>query len=506
LNDAQAPVLVTHLDIAERLPGNQSQVVALDVDGTQIAGLPFEAPPCSATAGDLAYVIYTSGSTGQPKGVEIAHRSLLNLVYWHQHTFAVEPFDRATQLAGIGFDAAVWEVWPYLAAGASVHLPDEDTRIAPELLRDWLVAHGITITFVPTALAERLMALEWPTEAALRVLLTGADTLHQFPSPSLPFMVVNNYGPTECTVVATSGPVLPDKRPDARPSIGQPIFNTEIYILDERMQPVAVGVPGELYIGGPGVARGYRKRPELTAEKFVPNPFGAEPDARLYKTGDLARYLPDGQIDFLGRIDTQIKIRGYRLEPDEIVTLLNRHPQVQESVVIAREDAPGEKYLVAYVIPVPQSEPTSSGLQNFLGKQLPEYMVPAVFVRLSSLPLTSHGKVDRAALPAPDAENHMRDEDLRAPRNVVEERVAGILAGLLKVKCVGVDDNFFLLGGHSLLGTQVIARVRDAFGVELPLRSLFDHPTVAAISAEIERLIFTKLEGMSRDEVQRALK
>jgi acyl carrier protein len=287
--------------------------------------------------------------------------------------------------------------------------------------------------------------------------------------------------------------------------IGRPIANTQVYILDEHLRPVPAGVPGELHIGGVGLARGYLNRPALTAERFIPNPFSAEGGARLYKTGDRACYLPDGEIAFLGRIDDQIKIRGYRIEPNEIVAALDRHPAVQTSLVVAREDTPGGKCLVAYVVPAPGAQPAASALRDFLGTQLPDYMMPTAFVFLEALPLTPNGKVDRAALPAPDAAMGAQDGAFVAPRTPLEQRVARIVAGLLDLEQIGVDDNFFLLGGHSLLGTQVIARVADTFGVDLPLRTLFEAPTVAELSVEIERRVLARLEAMSDEEAQRLL-
>jgi amino acid adenylation domain-containing protein len=505
LNDARVPVLVTAQCIKDQLPMGLWKVVGLDAEGGHATGQPQERPVLDLRPENLAYVIYTSGSTGQPKGVEITHGSLLNLVFWHQHAFAVTPADRASHLAGVGFDAAVWELWPYLTAGASVHLPDESIRYEPEALRDWLVAQQIKIAFVPTPMAERMMTLKWPSQTALRVMLTGADVLHRYPSPKLPFLLVNNYGPTECTVVATSGPVLPYKRRNRLPTIGRPIANVQIYILDEKQRQVPVGTSGELYIGGAGLARGYRNRPDLTAERFLRNPFSKEPGARLYRTGDLAKYLPDGQIAFLGRVDDQTKIRGYRIEPNEIVALLDEHPTVQESVVVAREFAPGDKRLVAYVVLFPKATATRSGLHSFLRARLPDYMVPATFVQVDALPLNCSGKVDRAALPAPEAANTLRDDSFVAARTPTEQKLTEILAPLLGLDQVSVEDNFFMLGGHSLLAAQVVARVRDAFRVELTLRSLFDHPTVEGISAGIERLVLAKLEAMSEDEVQRAL-
>ncbi len=501
LSDARCPLLVTGGCVADRLVASVDRVLTVDLSGPGSS-----APPATGVkAENLAYVIYTSGSTGQPKGVEITHASLLNLVFWHQRAFQVSPADRATQFAAVGFDAVVWELWPYLTAGASVFLPDEAIRNEPEALRDWLLSKEITITFVPTPMAERMMALQWPRKVPLRMMLTGADTLHSYPSPELPFLLVNNYGPTECTVVATSGPVVAEERPDRLPPIGRPIDNTEVYILDEQSRPVPIGTPGELHLGGAGLARGYVNRPELTAAKFIPNPFSAKPGARLYKTGDLARALPDGQIAFLGRIDDQLKIRGFRIEPNEIVTVLNEHPHVCESVVVARDIAPGDKRLVAYLVPASGSQPTHRVLRDFLRARLPEYMVPALFVRLDAIPLNPNGKIDRAGLPAPDPANTIRDDGFVGPRTPVEERVAGIVAPLLGLDRLGVEDNFFLVGGHSLLVTQLIARIRDTFGVEVSLRSLFDAPTVAKLAAGIEGLLVEKLEAMPEDEARRLL-
>jgi acyl-coenzyme A synthetase/AMP-(fatty) acid ligase/acyl carrier protein len=411
-------------------------------------------------------------------------------------------------LAGVGFDAAVWETWPTLAAGASLHLPDEATRLSPERLRDWLVAKQITISFLPTALAERVMTLAWSSHTALRILLTGAETLRQFPSDDLPFRVVNNYGPTECTVVATSGDVPRETYADSLPTIGRPIANTQVYILDENMQQVPVHVAGEIYVGGAGLARGYLNQPELTAEKFIENPFSDDDDlssARLYRTGDLARYLRSGEIAYLGRIDEQIKILGHRIEPNEIVSVLDRHPDVQASRVIAREEPCREKHLVAYVVLGPTAQPAASELRAFLEKELPQIMVPAVFVRLETLPLTLNGKVDRAALPAPTPENTLHDDVFTAARTPVEQRLAKMLSGLLGLDQVSVHDNFFMLGGHSLLGTQLISQIRGAFGVELALRKLFEAPTIEQLSLEIEQLLMARVEAMSEEEVQRLL-
>ena len=398
--------------------------------------------------------------------------------------------DRAGHVAGLGFDAAVWELWPYLAVGASVHLADEDTRNSADLLWAWLLAQRISISFVPTPLADRLLEvrLQWPCDSALRIVLTGGDTLHHYPPLGLPFVLVNNYGPTECTVVATSGAVLPSSSPTSLPPIGRPITNAEIHLLDERLQPVPAGATGEIYIGGAGVARGYHNRPDLTADRFLPDPFSAAPGGRLYKTGDLGRLLPDGQIAFLGRIDDQIKIRGYRIEPDEIVRALDQHPDIRASTVVARQDSGGEKRLVAYVVSDAECDPSPVGLRDFLGGLLPEYMIPTAFVRLAALPLTAHGKIDRAALPEPDPANTLQDAGSTEPGTETEQRVAEMVGELLNLEAIALEDNFFLLGGHSLLGAQLIARLRQAFGVDITLRSLFEAPTIAALAAELDRL------------------
>ncbi len=506
LEDSRAAVLVSHQKLAADLPISDIHVVCLDADAPVLACFDTDNPFTVANVNDLAYVIYTSGSTGQPKGVLICHGSLLNLVYWHQRDFAVTADDRATQIASPAFDAMGWELWPYLTLGASIYLPTEDTRVDPLLLRDWLVDCGITITFLPTMLAESVIALKWPSTSTMRYLLTGGDTLHHYPPPSLPFTLVNNYGPTEATVVATSGCVFPTVQADGRPTIGRPIANTQIYILDEHLLQVPIGTPGELCIGGIGLARGYLNRPELNSEKFIPHPWSVEPGARLYRTGDLARFLPDGQVDFLGRVDHQIKIRGYRIEPDEIISVLNGHPAVQTSMVLAREDAHGDKRLVAYVVLNQRMSTSTDALQEWLARRLPDYMIPVVFVHLDTLPVTANGKVDRVSLPDPDASNILQREDITAtPRTPIEERLAEIVAPLLDLEQVGIDDNFFLLGGNSFLATRVIVQVSQTFGVDLSLHTLFEKPTIRQLAAEIELQLIAKVETMSEEEVLRLL-
>jgi amino acid adenylation domain-containing protein len=459
---------------------------------------------CDVGPKNLAYVIYTSGSTGTPKGVEIAHESLSNLVNWHQNAFGVTPEDRATCVARVGFDASVWEIWPYLCAGASLHVPEDHKISDPEALQSWLISQGVTITFVPTPMAERLLALRWPTDTRLRIMLTGGDALHVYPSLALPFLLVNNYGPTECAVVATSG-VVPTARTGARlPPIGRPIVNTKVLLLNEHLAQVPAGAPGEICIGGVGVARGYRNRPDLTAERFIADPFDSG-TGRLFRTGDRAKYLPDGQIAFLGRLDEQIKIRGFRIEPSEIIAVLDEHPSVSQSVVVAREAVPGDLRLVAYIVPRDESLPAFAELREHLSGRLPDYMVPATFVKLDAIPLTANGKVDRSGLPAPDASNTIGDTVIHRPQTDVEQIVARTLAPLLGVEEVDVQANFFSLGAHSLLGTQLISHLRDALGVELSLRTLFGAPSVVELSAVIECELRAKLEAMSEEEVQRTL-
>jgi amino acid adenylation domain-containing protein len=505
LEDSKATVLVSHQKLAVDLPLRGIHVVCLDTDAPSLACLETDNPGTLAKANELAYVIYTSGSTGQPKGALISHGSLLHLVNWHQRAFAVTADDRASQIASPAFDAMGWELWPYLTLGASIYLPSENTRVDPLLLRDWLIDCGITITFLPTTLAESVMILNWPSTAKLRYLLTGGDKLNHYPPPSLPFTLVNNYGPTEATVVATSGSVYPTAQADGRPTIGRPIANTQIYVLDECLRQVPIGTPGEMYIGGVGLAQGYLNRPDLTEEKFIQHPFSNEPGARLYKTGDLGCYMPDGQIAFLGRIDHQIKIRGYRIEPGEIESVLNKHPAVQTSVVLDREDTPGDKRLIAYLVLNPAIMVSTLSLLDLLVTHVPDYMIPSAFVRLEELPVTPNGKVNRSALPIPDVTNLLQDELVTAPSTPTEEVMAEIIASLLEIEQVKLDENFFMLGGHSLLGTQIIARVADTFGIDLSLRSLFIAPTVRLLSAEIERRLLAQVEELSDEEIRALL-
>jgi amino acid adenylation domain-containing protein len=500
LEDAQVPVLLTTEHLVEGLPTTWTQVISLDSDWESIAQNSEQNPTQTTTSDNLAYVIYTSGSTGRPKGAEIQHRGLVNLVTWHQRLYNVTPQDRATQLAGPAFDASAWELWPYLTAGASIHILDEETRLSGSSLLEFLVESAITICFLPTPLAQAMLAEQWPQDLALRALLTGGDKLHRVSQKALPFCLVNHYGPTENTVVTTWALVAAGIETDAAPPIGRPIANTQIYLLDSDLQLVPIGVTGELHIGGDGLARGYLNRPELTSEKFIPNSFSDSPGDRLYKTGDLARYLPDGNIEFLGRIDHQVKIRGFRIELGEIETVLCQHPAVREAVVLAREDEPGDKRLVAYIVTGQKSTPKSE-LSRFLEEHLPDHMVPQAFVMLDTLPMTANGKVDRRALGAPDP---ARAELLTyvAPRTPVESVLAEIWTQVLGVKQVGIHDNFFELGGHSITAGQLVSRLGESFCVELSLDSFFEVSTIAELAVVIEEILLGEIEGLTEDEAK----
>jgi amino acid adenylation domain-containing protein len=504
VNDAQTPVLITRQALLDKLPPTRAHLVCLDRDQAELSSFSVTEPEVAVTHDNLAYIIYTSGSTGQPKGVEITHGGLFNLVNWHQQAFTLTSADRATLVSSPAFDAMGWELWPYLCCGASVYVSDDETRIMPEKLRDWLLQQKITISFLPTPLAERILTLVWPASSDLRFLLTGADTLHLYPAPGLPFVLVNNYGPTEATVVATSGPVMASANTTTPPSIGYPIANVETYILDEELRPVPYGNVGELYLGGSGLARGYHRRPELTTTHFIAHPFNAQAGSRLYKTGDMARYLPDGRLAFLGRSDQQVKIRGYRIELDEIATVLNNHPALHTSVVMARENEIHEKQLVAYIVPADTAISVQI-LCEYLATYLPDYMIPTLFVVLDKLSQTTNGKVDRASLPVPTRDNILSYEVAASPLTSTEQRVSGIVSSLLGLEQVAVEDNFFMLGGHSLLGTQIIARVKEIFQVELPLRSLFESPTVRLLSQEIEQRILASNAAIGELEVQQCM-
>jgi amino acid adenylation domain-containing protein len=486
LEDARAVAVLADATTADRIPDSTATVVRVDADAASIAENPSSRPSVEVDPANLAYVVFTSGSTGRPKGVGVQHRSLAGLIRWHVRAFGVTAEDRGSQVAGVGFDAAVWEVWPYLAAGASVAIAPEDARLSPPALRDFLLASEVTVAFASTPIAETLLGLGWPADPSLRLLLTGGDALRTRPAAGLPFRLVNNYGPTEGTVVATSGAVEGGPA-DGLPSIGRAVDRAAAYVLDARMQPVPRGAAGELYVGGVGVARGYLGRPALTAERFVPDPFG-HPGARLYRTGDRVRRRADGALDFLGRVDTQVKIRGVRIEPGEIEVVLRAHPHVDQAVVAARTPQGGAVRLVAWLIPSAADASTETAaslapaaLRAWLGERLPAYMVPAAFVAVSAWPLTTSGKVDVRRLPDPPAETSEDERDA----TTLERVLAGMWAEALGTERVPLARNLFELGAHSLLVTGVLSQVRGLFGVDVPVRSVFLQPTVESMAAEV---------------------
>jgi amino acid adenylation domain-containing protein/non-ribosomal peptide synthase protein (TIGR01720 family) len=431
----------------------------------------------AVTGEDLAYVIYTSGSTGTPKGVAVTHGNLANLLGWDGSVYLGR--GRASSLAPLSADASVWELWPPLAAGTPVVLVDKEVARDPEALVRAFDRHAVATGFVPTATAHVLLRSKAPP--GLRTLMTAGERLTAAPEETFTAEVVNLYGPTETTVAATAGFVAPGS---GVPDIGTPVRGVRVYLLDEHLRPVPRGLQGEIYIGGRGVARGYLNAPALTAEAFLPDPFYPELGARMYRSGDRARYRPDGTIDFLGRRDEQVKVRGYRVEPAEVEAALRTHPAVSECAVGTVVDSSGATSLVAYL--VSSHAPTVSELRDYLAELLPAHMLPASFVTLAELPLTPAGKVDRSALPAPGPGRPDLGHGYAEPATETEKMLAEIWEEVLAVERVGRDDNFFDLGGHSLLGTQLMSRIRNRFEIEVPLRALFERPTVGGLAAALD--------------------
>jgi amino acid adenylation domain-containing protein len=531
LEETGAPVLITQSSLLGRLPEYAGHTFCLDRDAEQIACGPDTNPEPVTTSENLAYVIYTSGSTGVPKGVAIRHRNLVN--YTHFLCEKVRRYDPSAYEAGLHFatvstisaDLGNTCIFPALVSGGCLHVISYEASMDSRLFAQHMTKHPIDVLKItPSNLVALLSAPEGQHILPRKLLITGGEAsswdLVERVKQMGTCKILNHYGPTETTIGSLTFPVTEsslDATESATVPIGKPIANTVVYILDGNLKPVPIGVPGEICIGGAGVAAGYLNQPQQTAERFIPNPYSPQISENLYRTGDLARFLHDGNIEFLGRIDHQLKIRGFRVEPAEIESVLRKHPGVQQGLVMAREDQPGDKRLVAYVVPALGAAPTSEALRHFLAAQLPDYMIPSAFVMLDSLPLTPNGKIDRRALPAPEQARLSGDREVVAARNPIEEKLIAIWSDVLGVEPIGVCDNFFELGGHSLLATQVIARVRSAFQIQVPLRSLFETPTIAGLAEVIAQLqseagideeldrMLAELEGLSEEEVEKLL-
>ena len=502
LQDAGAPLLVTQSALRTRLPAHHARIVDLDADRAAIARQPATAPQHRIDPRTTAYVIYTSGSTGQPKGVAVTHAGLANHMRWMRHDYPTDHSDVVLARTAISFDAAEWEIWLPLVTGAALCIAPTAITRDPGKLAAFIERNGVTIAqFVPSLLEPVISAAVPGAPRRLKRLFFGGEALPAslareaitaFGAP-----VVNLYGPTETTIQIAAWQIadaddLPDQSLSSVP-IGGPIWNTRVYVLDGGLQPVPAGVAGELYVAGLGLARGYLGRAGLTAERFVADPFGAA-GSRMYRTGDLARWRHDGVLEFLGRADAQVKLRGFRIEPGEIEAALLRHDGVAQAAVVARRDGgPDAGKNTRFCTRTPEAAtarcgssptwwrrrarlaPDAAALRSHLAESLPDYMVPSAFVVLERLPLTPNGKLDRRALPAPEAPvAAMR----RLPRTPHEEVLCGLFAETLGLAAVGIDDNFFELGGHSLLATRLIGRIRAALHVEIAIRSLFEAPTV----------------------------
>ena len=532
LADARPALLVTRGPLAHGLAPHAAQVVALDEQAEAVARQPAENPRASGAA-DLAYVIYTSGSTGEPRGVRITHANLSHYVQAMRAPLGLTAEDRYLHTASFAFSSSVRQLFVPLAHGAAVVVATAEQRLDPLALFEVVKEQRVTIIdLVPSHLRGCLHALNAAgaqTRARLldnhlRLVLSASEPLTYDVVAGWrgvlkhPARIVNMFGQTETAGIVATYPVPEDGvRHGAFVPVGRPIANTQLYLLDARLRPVPAGVAGEVYIGGAGVGDGYLGRPDFTADKFIPNPLDETAGARLYRTGDLARHLPDGEIEFLGRRDQQVKVRGFRIELGEVEAVLGGHPAVREAVVTAYGPASDDRRLAAYVVPRQDPAPSADGLQSYLRERLPEYMIPAAFVLLEELPLTPNGKLDRKALPAPDEACAASDAGFVAPRTPVEEALAQLWAQVLGRDTVGVNDNFFRLGGHSLLGTVLMSRVRDAFQVELPLVVLFEAPTVAALARAVnQRLVeqlddgaalemLEELDGLSDEEIREGL-
>jgi amino acid adenylation domain-containing protein len=493
LKDAAPSLLLTQPHLRGILPDHSAEIVCLDGDWKAFEAEPAENLQSDVRPENLAYIIYTSGSTGRPKGVQITHRAISNRLLWMQHRFPLRSQDVLLQKTVYGFDASVWELFLPLMVGARVVMARPGGHRDSAYLVEEIERSGVTVLqMVPSMLEVLLEERGIEGCKSLRRVYCGGEALsgrlqERFYERMSWGELVNLYGPTEASIDASYWPCERGSRSN-KVLIGRPIKNVQLYLLDAAMEPVPVGVGGELYIGGEGLARGYLSRPSLTAERFAPDPFSGRAGGRLYRTGDVARYLEEGVIEYLGRADQQVKVRGFRIELGEIEAALCELSGVREAVVLAREDASGGKRLVAYVVPSKEEAdgPTAEELQRGLRERLPDYMVPQAFVMLEQLPLLANGKLDSRALPEPEMDWRSDDDTYVGPRTPIEEVMAGIWANALRVERVGIYDNFFTLGGHSLLATQVISRVRQVFNIELPLRTLFDEPTVYDLSRQVE--------------------
>ena len=499
LDDAQVPVLLTQQRLVEILPVHNAQTICLDTEWAEIGSHSESRPDSEAAPDSVAIVLYTSGSTGTPKGALLPHRALVNYVEAANENYQLTPADRVLQFGSMSFDLSAEEIYPSLTTGATLVLRDNPLIDAPSTFLQKCEDWGITVLDLPTLywheLTTRINDEDLSLYPALRIVIIGGEKAlpeqvvlwHRRAGAHL--RLINTYGPTEATIAATRCDLETPREDNGslcEVPIGRPINNVQVYILDAQLRPTPIGVPGELHIGGVGLVRGYYNRPELTAERFIPNPFGSEAGTRLYKTGDQARYLPDGQIEYVGRIDRQVKIRGFRVELGEIEFILAQHADVHEAVVTVLEDDPEQKRLAAYVVCSQGQEPSVGELRRFLRERLPDYMVPSHFVFLDQLPLNTNGKVDRSALPEPDRTRLESGEGYVAPRTETEQILAGIWADLLHVEQVGIFDDFFELGGHSLLAMRITSRVREAFGVEVPLRAFFLTPNVEGLAQAVE--------------------
>ena len=492
--DAQVAVLVTQQCLAV-LPVHEAHVVCLDTDWECLAQQSEANIDSGVTPKSLAYVMYTSGSTGTPKGVMVEHRQIVAFLHSFEHIAPGGAGNIGTTVCPFGFDVFVWECFSMLCFGGKLHIMLPELWTAPEQFARYLVYHRITSAYIPPALLSDLaIHLEQQHEqVALNRLLVGVEpikqgTLQRFRNLSEHMRIVNGYGPTETTVCAALFPFYAATELERRTPIGTRVDGYEVYLVDTYGQPVPIGIPGELLIGGIGLARGYINRAEFTAEHFIPHPFSHVPGARLYKTGDLARYLPDGNLEFLGRHDQQVKIRGYRIELEEIEAALRQHPAVREIVVLACEDARrGDKRLVAYLVANQEPTPAQQTWRSFLKQKLPEYMIPSAFVVIETLPRTPNGKIDRQALPMLDATPSPGAAAFVAPGTPVESTLAVIWAEVLGLERVGVHDNFFELGGDSILSIQIIARANQA-GLRLTPKHLFQHQTIAELATAANTL------------------